>query len=370
MIYRKTFVKEVSLTAAGVFLLLLAVLVAVQAVKLLGGAAGGRVAVDAVLTLLAFWTVSLLPVVLILTAYIGSLTVLSRYWRDSEMSVWLSSGLSLYAWIKPLSAFALPFVVLTAAVSLWLMPWTESKSREFAEVLKQKQEAALIRPGVFQELGGSRPRVYFVEHFDAGSGEARGLFIRERQADGRDTLITAEYGRFTENKQRRTLELSGGRRYSGTPGQADYNVVAFDRMSLLVGTAPKSVRQNTHRRTLPTSVLWNSSDPRHRSELMWRLTMPISIPVLVLLTLPLSYSNRRSRRNYSLIFAITAFAVYQNGLNMVRSGIDKDLIPFWFGLTVPHLLMLAAAGCLLYRYSRPVWIWRLFGRKTEEGSGA
>ena len=358
MVYQRKFIKEVSQTAMGVFVLLLATLVAVQAVKLLGGAAGGTVAADAVATLVAFWTVALMPIVLILTAYISALTVLSRYWRDSEMAVWLSSGLSLYGWIKPLMAFAVPFALLTALVSMLVMPWADARSREFAEVLKRRQDTSMVRPGVFQEFGGGTPRVYFVEKFDAGSGEAANLFIREQNAQGRDTLITAERGRFAEADNKRTLELFNGRRYSGTPGMADYDEVSFERLHLVVGTAPKLVQRDMHRRTVPTAQLWGNTNPELRGELMWRITMPVSVLILALLALPLSYMDNRSGRSYSLLIAIGMFLLYQNGLTLVRDGISSGKIPLWPGLIVPHLLMLMLAVLLLRvrsQPSRPFW---------------
>ena len=359
MLYQRKFIKEVSQTAMGVFVLLLATLVAVQAVKLLGGAAGGKVAADAVATLVAFWTVALMPVALILTAYISALTVFSRYWRDSEMAVWLSSGLSLYGWLKPLMAFAVPFALLTALVSMLVMPWADARSREFAEVLKQRQDTSMVRPGVFQEFGSGTPRVYFVEKFDADSGEAANLFIREQNAQGRDTLITAERGRFAEADNKRTLELFNGRRYSGTPGMADYDEVSFERLHLVVGSAPRLVQHDMYRRAVPTTELFGSGRPDLYGELMWRISMPVSVLILALLALPLSYTGNRGGRNYGLISAIVLFLVYQNGLTFIRNSIISGKLPLWAGLWLPHMAMLALALLLWRIRSRPA---RPFGQ--------
>ena len=78
MIYQKQFVKETTLTAVGIFFVLLAILVSTQSVTLLGRAADGRVAVDAVAALIGFWTLNMTPLLLVLTAYISILTVLTR----------------------------------------------------------------------------------------------------------------------------------------------------------------------------------------------------------------------------------------------------------------------------------------------------
>ena len=114
MIYQRQFLKETTITAIAVFVVILAILVFTQGITLLGRAAGGNVAIDAVGTLIGFWVLNLAPLLLVLTAYISTLTVLTRYWRDSEMAIWLSSGLGLRQWVKPVMTFALPLMLLTA----------------------------------------------------------------------------------------------------------------------------------------------------------------------------------------------------------------------------------------------------------------
>lgn len=113
MIYQRQFLKETTITAIAVFVVILAILVFTQGITLLGRAAGGNVAIDAVGTLIGFWVLNLAPLLLVLTAYISTLTVLTRYWRDSEMAIWLSSGLGLRQWVKPVMTFALPLMLLS-----------------------------------------------------------------------------------------------------------------------------------------------------------------------------------------------------------------------------------------------------------------
>ena len=180
MIYRQNFVKELTFTAIGIFVVILAVLVSTQAINLLGRAADGRVAVDAVAALIGFWTLGMTPLLLVLTAYISTLTVLTRFWRDSEMAVWLSCGLSLRQWVRPVLSFALPFAALVAAMQLSVLPWAELRSREFAEILKQKQELSMVEAGEFRTLGKKNGRVYFVETFDTGSGIMKTCFYANK----------------------------------------------------------------------------------------------------------------------------------------------------------------------------------------------
>ena len=358
MIYQRNFIKELSFTAVGIFVVLLAVLVSTQAINLLGRAADGRVAIDAVLALVGFWVIGMTPLLLVLTAFISTLTVLTRYWRDSEMSVWLSCGLALKQWIRPVMQFAVPFAILIAVMQLWVMPWAELRSREYAEILKQKQELSLVEAGEFNNLGKRNGRVYFVETFDTESGIMKNLFLREQDKNGNDNIVFAKEGNFSLTENKRTLELRDGYRYSGTPGKADYNRVSFQHLSLIISTTPKLNTTERHRHAVPTLELISSDKPELQAELMWRISLPLTVLVLSLLAVPLSYSNIRSGNSYHVLLAVVFFLIYQNGLTLLRDAVEDGKIPFWLGLLPMHILMTACALLLLRIRSmpaRPFW---------------
>ncbi|MDO5687464.1 MAG: LPS export ABC transporter permease LptF [Neisseria sp.] len=361
MIYRRQLIKELTLTAVGIFFVLLAILVSTQIINLLGRVAVGRVALDAVGTLLAVWMLGLTPLLLILTAFISILTVFSRYWRDSEMAVWLSCGLSLRQWIMPLMVFVLPFAALTAAISLWASPWAEARGASFAQFLKQKQDMTLVEEGIFrvQDKDGS---VYFVESFDAEQGVAKNVFLRSTDAKTRKTVVTlAQRGVLREDGNTRILTLNNGYRYSGMPGQADFERVRFDRADLIVAVTPKVVNLEEGRKTAMPAQLWASDKNDYRAELMWRLSMPLVVPILALLALALSYYNPRSGRTYNILLAVVFFFVYQNALTFMRARISSGQLDFWTGLLPVHLLMLAVAALFLYYRNQPT----RFARKAK-----
>ncbi|MDO4997639.1 MAG: LPS export ABC transporter permease LptF [Neisseria sp.] len=353
MIYKRNFLKEATLLAMGVFVLLLAVLVSTQAITLLGRAADGRVAIDAVLALVGFWVLGMTPLLLVLTSYISVLAVLTRFWRDSEMSIWLSCGLSLKQWLRPVLQFALPFALIIAVMQISVLPWAELRSREFAEILKQKQELSLIEAGEFRPLGKQNGRIYFVETFDTDSGVMKNLFLRERGADGIDNTVFAKEGSFVIKNNQRALQLREGYRYSGVAGKGDFTEVSFAQLDLIVSGAPKIVNPIEHRRTIPTAQLLGSDNPQHQAELMWRISLPIAALILSILAIPLSYFNPRTGHTYNILFAIGAFLVYQNGLTFLRNAIEEGSIGFWLGLLPLHLLMLALAWVLLKMRSMP-----------------
>ncbi|WP_032137814.1 LPS export ABC transporter permease LptF [Kingella negevensis] len=353
MNYRKQFVKETTLSAAAIFLVVLAILVFTQGINLLGRAADGRVATEAVTALIGFWTVGMTPLLVVLTAYISILSVLTRYWRDSEMAIWLSSGLGLKKWIRPVLSFAVPLAILVAVMQMYVLPWAEYRSREYAEILKQKQNLSLVEEGKFTELGKKDGRMYFVETFDTEQGEMKNLFIRDEDETGRDSVVFAQHGHFDVSDNQRNLVLEQGYRYSGVAGRGDFDQVSFEKLNLVINTTPKIVNPIDHRRTVPTLKLFGSSNPEYQGELMWRLSLPITVVLLSLLAIPISYFNPRSGSSYNVLTAVGFFLLYQNGLTVLRNAVEDGKINFWVGFLPMHILIALSVYVLMKMRSMP-----------------
>lgn len=353
MIYRRQLFKELTLNAVGVFFILLVILLSTQIINLLGRAAGGQVALDAIGALLAVWVLGLTPLLLILTAFISVLTVLTRYWRDSEMAVWFSGGLSLNQWVMPVMVFILPFFLFTAIIALWVSPWAEARGAQFAEILKQRQELSLVKEGTFQTYSKDGS-VYFVEHFDIKNGMAENLFIRQKdEKNGQTIIILAKKGELTNDGDKRILLLHDGYRYSMQAGFAKASEVYFDSAHLIVAIAPKISQMSANRKMASINQLLHSKNPQFKGELMWRLSMPLSIPVLALLAIALSYYNPRSGKTYNILLAVAGFFVYQNALTFLRGQIMNGNLNFWLAWWPAHLLMLSIALWLLHQRNQP-----------------
>src|SRR4026209_1994061 len=122
MIFLRTLLREFANLATAVFLSLFLIALTTRLVRLLGQAAGGKIPSDAVVAFLGFFALNAPPVLLSLTLFITVLLTLTRSYRDSEMVIWFSAGLSLTAWIRPVLTFALPLVALIATLRLALSP--------------------------------------------------------------------------------------------------------------------------------------------------------------------------------------------------------------------------------------------------------
>ena len=95
MLFKRALLQELVTTAIGAFLILVGIVIAQRVAYYIGVAASGSLASDAIKTLLGFSMIRFLPMLLSLTLFLAVLLTLSRWYRDSEMVVWFSSGKSI-----------------------------------------------------------------------------------------------------------------------------------------------------------------------------------------------------------------------------------------------------------------------------------
>ncbi|MEP7182926.1 MAG: LPS export ABC transporter permease LptF [Betaproteobacteria bacterium] len=346
MIFRRSLVRELTVTALGLFVILLAILFTNLVLRLLARAAGGAVAPDGILALLGFYALFYFNILLSVTLFLTVLLTLSRWYRDSEMIVWFTSGQSIVDCLKPILFFAAPFLVAILVLSLYLSPWAERRKLEYERQLESRDEIALLTPGIFREF----PRanlVVFVESINTFEGTVRNVFLHSVD-DGKDVTTVARSGRLEEAANRdRFIVLNEGRRYEGRPGTAEFRVIEFEKLGRRI--EPAEVRAlPTSTKAIPTEVLLVADGRVERAELFWRLSVPVSALVLTLLAIPLAYVNPRMGRSFNLISAAFLQMLYSNSLNIVQSFIAQGKLDFWIGLALPHVIA-AAVVLLLFR---------------------
>ncbi|MDR2240632.1 MAG: LPS export ABC transporter permease LptF [Zoogloeaceae bacterium] len=352
MTFERAAIREFTAAAGTTFVALFAILLTVQLIRLLGQAAGGKLASEAVVALLGFGALANLPVLLSLTLFIAVLTTLSRSYRDSEMVVWFSSGLPLTAWIKPVLKFSAPILVAIAALSLLLSPWGQSKSLEYRQRMDTRDDVARISPGAFKESTNGE-RVFFVEAASAdaaagGEGTVQNIFVSTTQ-HGRLGVVTSSNG-YTENLPNgdRFIVLVNGYRYEGVPGSPDYRTMEFERYAVRIETQEVHGVEVTTKNT-PTLTLMQNRSARGNGELLWRIGMPLAALNLVLLAIPLSFVNPRAGRTSNLVLALLTYMLYSNLLSVSQAWVAQGRLRFEVGWWLIHLVMLIVLALLFFK---------------------
>ena len=338
MIFHRALLREFAQLATAVFLTLFLIALTTRLVRLLGQAAGGKIPSDAVLAFLGFFALNVLPVLLSLTLFITVLLTLTRSYRDSEMVIWFNSGLSLAAWVRPVLVFAAPLVVVIAAVSFVIAPWSVQMGEQYRSRVDARDDVSRVSPGVFGETA-SRERVFFVESHSEDRTVVQNVFVSSVQ-HGRNGVMFSQKGKVeVAPNGDRFIVLLEGRRYEGVPGEADYRVMEFERYAARV-EAPAGQEPVPTEKSMSTLALLQNPTSASRGELLWRIGVPLSALILALLAIPLAFVNPRAGRSINLIFALLTYMVYLNLLTVTQARVAQGQLDFRFGWWPVHAAML------------------------------
>jgi len=353
--FKKSLSHELITTAAALFLILIGIVVAQRAGFLVGSAAKGWIPNDAITTMLGFSLIKFLPMIMSLTIFLSVLLTLTRWHRDSEMVIWFTAGLGITKWIRPIINFAIPVIIIIALLSFFVMPWATQKVEEYRIQLKSRDESSSISPGVFKESNDGE-RVYFVEGFDELGNVVKNVFIQSSQHQKTGIIVASQGSRFKAENDDRFILLSQGRRYQGTPNSAEMSTTEFESYAIRLETK-EVAKKPIDSETLPTEKLLSSDSPSDKAELQWRLAIPVSAIILVLLAIPMSFVDPRAGRSLNLMLAIFIFIIYNNVLSIFEAWVTQGKVNVLIGLWPVHILFTLLAIYLFYRrnYLLPVF---------------
>lgn len=347
MIFKKSLLQELFSTAFATFLVLVGIVIAQRIAYYLGFAARGSLASDAINALLGFSMLKFLPMVLSLTVFLAVLLTLTRWHRDSEMVVWFSSGLGLASWVRPVMTFALPLIAVIALLSLFVAPWATEKGMEFRDQLASRDELAAISPGVFKESKHA-DRVYFVESLNELGSTVKNVFVQSFQHQKLGIMVAQTGYRTTEANDDTFLVMEKGRRYEGERNTPEFTVTQFEKYAIRI--EPKEVKRDPPTaKSKSSQELLESKTSDNNAELQWRLAMPISACILVLLAIPLSFVDPRAGRSANMIMALLIYIIYNNLLSVMQAWVAQGKLSPLIGLWPIHAAMLALTVYLFYR---------------------
>ncbi len=366
MIFRRSLVRELTATAIGLFLVLLAILFTNLVLRLLARAAGGAVAPDGILALLGFNALFYLNILLSVALFLTVLLTLSRWYRDSEMIVWFTSGQSLTACLRPILLFAAPFLVAIVVLSLYLSPWAEQRKLEYERQLESRDDIARRHAGAVPRVPAREPRRVRRKHQSVRQHDPQRLPALGRGQAGRDH----RRARAASSRTCRTATASSCSRTAAATRASPARPTtasSSSRSSAGASSRPRCARCRRRRKAIPTAALLASNGRVERAELFWRISVPISALVLTLLAVPLAYVNPRMGRSFNLVAAAFLYMLYSNCLNIVQSLIAQGKLELWAGLLLPHVIALLVV-VVLFRHQLSVT--GLFARARAGGSTA
>ncbi|GAB2911092.1 LPS export ABC transporter permease LptF [Paralcaligenes ginsengisoli] len=341
-LFKRSVVAEISSHAGVVFSTLLIVWLSVLLVRLLGEAANGTIGADVVLGLAAFSSITALPVILSVSLFIAVLTTVTRNFRESEMVVWFASGLSLKDWVRPVLRCAVPVAIVIAVLTLVASPWAYRQIAEYRQRYEQRSDLSKVTAGQFIETEDGA-RVFFAEDPTKPGDQLGNVIARVIEPDWL-TVVSADSARVqTEPNGDRFLVLSQGHRYDLKPGTPEFRMFDFNRYGFRLESkndagSIKVAREMAERqlKARPTEQLVGDNTNNSRSQMMWRISLPLAALNLALLAIPLGAVNPRLGRSGDVLIAGLVGLLYMNLINLSRGWIGNGKLSFGLGVWLVH----------------------------------
>ncbi|MBL4799678.1 MAG: LPS export ABC transporter permease LptF [Oleispira sp.] len=323
--------------------ILLMILMSSRLIYQLTAAAAGKIPLEIVFFTLLLRMPSFLEMILPLSLFIAILLAYGRLYAESEMTVLTATGFSngrLLGYTLLPAAF---ITLLVAFFSLYLSPLGAQKMEDLYRTQASMTEFELLAPGRFQSTSkGSR--VTYAEGLSDDKSQMINVFI----ADG-NTILLAKTGTQKVNVDTgsRFLELHDGKRFDVAPGELDVEILDFELYGVKIADEAAE-RKKIKKEAIPTWELFGSTEPRHISQLQWRFSLIIMVPICAMIAFPLSKVNPRQGRFARLFPAIILFMMYITILISLRGSLSKGNLNPAIGMWWVHVVYAFIAAGLFF----------------------
>jgi lipopolysaccharide export system permease protein len=359
MLFHSTLRKELARSFGATLVVLVTIVMTMTLIRTLSLASRGSVNPQDVLMVMGYTVLGYLPPVLTLSLFIAIVGTLSRMYGDSEMVIWFSAGHGLSAFLTPLLRFAWPILMVVAALALFAWPWANQQTQELKDRYGKRGDLERVAPGQFQE-SASGTRVFFLDKDTPDNKSGKNIFISSNE-HGKETVVSARSGHIETMGDDQFLVLDNGQRLE-TTDTGQLKISEFEEFVNRVGVNELAARTNPPAKTLSTFDLVMQPTRDHLGELAWRLGLALATLNFVVIAVTVSSVNPRAGRSGNLVFALFAFVVYFNLLNLGQSWIGTGRVGFATFLVALHGGVLLAGGLWLGKQHNS-WSWRRFLRR-------
>lgn len=355
--------RDVLLHTLAVSFTLLLIIFSGRFVKYLAEAAVGNLASDILFPVMFYRLPGFLELILPLGLFIGILLAYGRLYVESEMVVLSACGVSPQRLAVCTLVPALLIMLLVALLSLWVSPAGAARSSALLDDPESTQGLQTLAEGRFQTRKDSG-LVSYAQRIDPDTGVMHSVFLSQRAEPGAQRpQLQVTYARegeivMDESTGARYVELRDGYRYEGLPGRVDFRVTRFATFGQYIPEPEGGIRTSSRIDGRSTAELWQAAGTEERAALHWRLSLPLTVPIVAIIALCMSRTDHRRGRYIKMAPAILLYLVYLLLLVNARGVMEEGGGPLRMWLV--HLLFAVLAGILLYVES-----WRRYWRQLR-----
>jgi lipopolysaccharide export system permease protein len=368
MLFHSTLRKELARSFGATLVVLVTIVMTMTLIRTLSQASRGSVNPQEVMVM-GYTVLGYLPTILTLSLFVSIVGTLSRMYRDSEMVIWFGAGRGLSSLLRPLFTFAWPVLLVIAILALFAWPWANQQTQELKDRYGRRGDLERVAPGQFQE-SASGNRVFFLDKDTPDNKSGKNIFISTSEK-GKETVTSARSGSIVVRGQDQFLQLNNGQRLESSLTQPGLKISEFEEFGNRVGGSELGPQDKVPAKALSTWALVTDPTAPNRGELAWRLGLALAALNFVVIAVAVSSVNPRAGRSGNLVFALFAFVVYYNLLNLGQNWIAGGRTSFTGFMLALHGGALLA-GMLWLGKQHNGWTIRLWPRRrvVPAGDGA
>jgi lipopolysaccharide export system permease protein len=358
LIIDRHLVRQVAMPCFLVSAVLSIIFVGYSLSRFLTQADAGLLNTEEVIRLTALKVLIALEVLLPIGLFFGLMLGLGKLHSDSEIVAMHASGVSEARILRPILALAIPLALAIAALSIYARPWAFAQTYEMLSVAEASSDIDRIKAGQFYltrreadeatpgsgEIGGGgessedRERAIFIEKISPDQS-LEDVFIRTRT--GAELQVTSSRtGVLVASPESdfQALELDNARIFKRVEDGPDL-YARIEHFTIRVKNAQPEP-PGYKAKSIPSSELVNSQNPKGRAEYQWRMSTPVTTLLLALLAVPLSRTRPRQGRYARLLLAFVIYAAYYNLIGIGRTWVEQQASPsIWWAPLILALLV-------------------------------
>ena len=294
--------------------------------------------------LISFNMIRDVPVILVLSIFLAVIITISQLYKNSEAIVMNSIGLGDKAFlsvIKPLAIILFLFVLFLTA---YAVPWAKQQKSVAEEETNNASEFSFITEGKFESFKKGDIVFYASDSTSIdvdGEQNMQEIFIYASDNGNPVIVLASDATKYIDPESKSIyLRLKDGVRYQGLPSSENINILNFDSYNLEIvsGEVQKSIATFTEIEEKTTLDLLKQGGLLAIAELQWRLSLPLSILILVVFAVYLGKTSPRGGKGINILIGIFVFMIYNNGLLVAKSSIENGLLSPIIGMWGIHLI--------------------------------
>ncbi len=345
LIIRRYLVKQVVSTSLVVIALLTLIMMGGRLIKYFGVAAQGRLDASILFSIIGYRLPEFLTLILPLGFFIGLMLVFGRLYVDHEMAVLNSSGVSRIQLGRLLIPLTVVYMAVQTVLMVWISPWGLRQFEQLTTTQAVRTGFDLVRPKEFISSGAY---TIYAGSLSDDRKNLKDIFFYQRaeKEDKPDVMILAKEATRVQmdNDTASVVDLLQGRRYEIHQGSPEYTQTEFQSYRLRLENNKEAKFESSDVEALPfAKLLQNKNDPVISSELGWRIFVPFTLVVALMLAIALCEVSPRQGRYLKLFPALLIFASLIVALMAVKTRASKAEIGIWAYPAVLAFYAIAAA---------------------------